>query len=793
MNRIWPNLIAALLAVFALPGPGHAAVTGDSWLTKEEKAWIAAHPTVRVALSASLPVEYFDDGVARGLSVDYTRLIAERTGLKFVYVRTDGKSKPDMLRNAEADLCFVISHKEFASTSLGISSVPTKTVHPLLIVSRQGQSLIGDPRQLEGKTVAILNGWQFEDELKAAVPGIALIKGVDASDVLAKLLAKEADFAIGTELLFLPYLHRRWEGQLQLAGIYGTRLGRMAALTREDDVALQSILQKIFSSLTTEETHDLYRDWLDRSAPEVPSHEALGRHFAFELALAGLLVLLASLLIVQLYRQRTAAVRNERDKARFMAIVSHEIRSPMNAVLAAVELLRNTKLDEQQQHFARLADNGGLTLLRLVDDVLDISKVEAGQLKLEREPADLAELARNVVELHRLRAHEKNITLHLALQPLPPWLMLDSARVAQVLHNLISNAIKFTEIGGVEVAVAASAASPGWLDLCIDVRDTGIGISAETQTRLFQPYMQAAATYKRSGGTGLGLVICRELATLMDGTISLTSDLGKGTTVRFLFKAEEVMPGDPRIPVEAAPALAERTAQAQREDAAGGRLNFLVVEDTPANQEVLRAQIDSLGFDAEVVGDGAQAEAAFGRCAFDLVLMDCDLPDTDGYTLAMVFREMEDELGRKRTPIVAISASNDERHVSRCFESGMDGVLSKPIRMGKLQDIIELWCGMRTEPREPIAVAPAGLSRTHLREDLRVLRESLAAHDTDSALRAAHRLHGAALVLGLARIAQAAGHVEALLRAGADGEVDASFASLQACWDSEEETVSEKD
>ncbi|MGJ7571342.1 ATP-binding protein [Variovorax sp. RB2P76] len=791
MRLFWRRLLAVSAALSALASFGCAAA-GSSLLSEEENAWIAQHRTLRVALSqTSLPMEYLDKGVMRGLSIEYANLIARRTGLRFVYVSDADKPKRQLLKDREADLSFAITYNDFPLVASGVAAVPTKAAHPLLVISRVGQSVVKDPAQFKGKTVAVLEGWPFEDELKSAAPGVTLVKAANGPDVLAKLVAEKADFAIGNELIFLPYLHRRLEGQLQIAGIYGTRLGGATVLIREDDAVLRSILEKTLASLTAEEAHELYGRWLDRDSPDVPSAEALGRHFALELSLASLLVLLLAIVLVQFYRQRESAVRNEREKARFLAIVSHEIRSPMNAVLAAVELLRNTTLNEQQRHFAQLANSGGLTLLRLIEDVLDISKLEAGQLRLDREPVDLNALVRNIADLHRLRAHEKKIALDVTASPLPSWLMLDEARVAQILHNLISNAIKFTQTGGVTVAVAISAAKPGWADLVVEVADTGIGVSPETQARLFLPYVQAAQTYKRSGGTGLGLAICRELATLMGGRIELASKLGEGTTVTLSLTAEVVADDDPRIATRTLDTGLQDVAARARLVESRGRLRVLVVEDTPVNQQVLQAQIESLGCEVEMAVDGAQAEVAFAKGSFDLILMDCDLPDTDGYTLSTVLREVEGELERTRTPIIAISASNDEAHVERCFASGMDGVLSKPIRTSKLQNVIELWCAPPNETPASadapevlpdVPAAACSTVRAHLQADLNAVCDAMAANDTDAACRAAHRLHGAALTLGLDTLAQPAGQLEALLRTGAGDESRSALASLLECW-----------
>lgn len=210
----------------------------------------------------------------------------------------------------------------------------------------------------------------------------------------------------------------------------------------------------------------------------------------------------------------------------FLAVMGHEIRSPMNAVLAAMELLGHTRLNEQQRHFVHLANGGANALVRLLDTVLDTPGSGARALRLSIEPTDVTALVQGVVGLHRLRAREKHLSLNVSIHTTLPLLLLDSSRLTQIFHNLLSNAIKFTDAGGVDIKLCLVGSQADGQQLQVKVRDTGIGMSDAVQASLFRPYAQATHSYKRSGGTGLGLVICQQLANLMQGSLTLNSEPG---------------------------------------------------------------------------------------------------------------------------------------------------------------------------------------------------------------------------------------------------------------------------
>ncbi|MGY2409394.1 ATP-binding protein [Pseudomonas pergaminensis] len=749
-------------------------------LSVEERAWIEHHSVLRVAVVSSLsPIEYVENGRLKGLSAEYLQLIADKTGMKIDYVAAHSiQERIELLTTGQADLISTVrlNGPGVKDPRLLLTSAYLNTT--TVIITRIGRPPLFETEQLDRLTVTLPSFDRYKDFLATKAPGAKLIIGGSALTMLQQVAEGTADAAVATEAYLLPFLYRQFQGQLQISGVLTGMASQIGMGTRKDEPLLHSIIQKTLDSVTPDEVRILHANWLREHATQDLTIREVVFHYPHELALIVLVVLLLLITIYQTQRMRQRAERNEREKAMFLAVMSHEIRSPMNAVVAAVELLRNTPLDKQQQHFADLANHGAQSLLRLLNDVLDISKLDAGQVKLEYEPVNISTLVNNVVDLHRLRAREKHLSIGVAREPHLPLLMLDSTRVGQVLHNLLSNAIKFTETGGVEVAyVISDLNTPRRKQLRLTVTDTGIGLSPESQARLFQPYSQAAQSYKRSGGTGLGLVICRDLLKLMGGTLTLDSTLGEGTRFELSLTAE-------LAPPDSMEAEAVRPATIWSAVPAPMTLRILVVEDTVANQAVLQAQIEGFGCTPVIARDGAQAVDCFEQGSYDLILMDCDLPDQDGYSLTRLFRMIEKDAAQARCPIIAISASTDNEHVTRCFDAGMDGVLSKPISLGKLQDAIELWCGVTlTLLPQPFAHR-VPVDRQHILEalerDLLALLEGMTLRSLEPALHAAHRLHGAARTIEWAAVARESGQLEVLLRAATPWNDPGYCTTLQA-------------
>lgn len=764
-KRGWVRVLSAIgcLALSALASGDHQS--SELILSDEERAWIAANPVVRVGVWRDLPpLEYMQGKELKGLSDDYLDYITHKTGLTFTYVPAQlFQDRVNLLMNKQIDLISTVRINGPVGADPRLIHTSAYLNSTAVVITRIRHPPVLEAHQLNHLRVTMPYFDRYREVISLKAPDAELVTGGAALTMLQQVADGEADAAVATEAYLMPFLYREFQGRLQISGVLTDMSSQLGMSTRNDETVLHSIIQKALSSISSDEIRLLHAKWLQEHAGRNLSLAEITDHYPHEVALLVTVLLLLCVLVYLTHRMRQRAERNEQEKTMFLAVMSHEIRSPMNAVLAAVELLRNTPLDKQQQHFADLANNGANSLLTLLNDVLDISKLDAGQVKLELEPVNVATLVRNVVDLQCLRAREKHISLSVDGEPNPPLLMLDDARLGQVLHNLISNAIKFTEVGGVEVRFSVMAVhSDKQRRLHIAVTDTGIGIAEEAQARLFQPYAQAARSYKRSGGTGLGLAICRDLLKLMQGEISLSSEPGKGTKVELSLLAEVAPP-------VAAASESSIPAALPAANAHASNLRILVVEDTPANQAVLQAQIEGFGCTPVIARDGAQAIACFEQGVYDLVLMDCDLPDQDGYSLTSLFRIMEEDAGQTRCPIIAISASTDNKHITRCFDSGMDGILGKPISLGKLQDAIELWCGVTLKllPTPFAGQSPLGQAQIHdaLEQDLHALLEAVVLRNTDLARHAAHRLYGAALSVDWPEVAKAAGRIEELLRA----------------------------
>ncbi len=389
---------------------------------------------------------------------------------------------------------------------------------------------------------------------------------------------------------------------------------------------------------------------------------------------------------------RDAAEQGARARSDFLAVMSHEVRTPMNAVIGMTSLMLDTPLSDEQRSFTETIRTSGEALLTLLNDALDYTKIEAGRVVLEALAFDPADEVRQVVDLMRGAAHASGNTLRVIVDgALPSAVRSDPGRIRQVLLNLVSNAVKFTRDGAVEVRVSARREDKR-LWLRVAVSDTGIGIGPESLTQLFQPFTQAdASTTRRFGGTGLGLAISRRVASLLGGDVAVESEAGRGSTFTLS------VPVEPVAPSGEVPAVAPRSASS----APGPRLRVLVAEDNAVNQKVITLMLERMGHRVDVACNGAEALEALARAPYDAVLMDVQMPELDGVSAARRIRERERE---RRTPIIALTANADIDEERRCLDAGMDDFLAKPVRRERLEASLER---LMLLPRVTVTSAPS--------------------------------------------------------------------------------------
>jgi signal transduction histidine kinase/HPt (histidine-containing phosphotransfer) domain-containing protein len=490
----------------------------------------------------------------------------------------------------------------------------------------------------------------------------------------------------------------------------------------------------------------------------------------------------------QLKHAHAAALEAARLKSQFVANMSHELRTPLNGVLGMVGMLADTALSAEQREYVGLARRSGEALLAVINDVLDFSKLEAGRFELESIAFDPRELAEDIVELHAKDARDKRLTLEVALAPdLPARLEGDPGRLRQVLANFLSNAIKFTERGGVTVGLRLDAADQDSVTLRAEVRDTGIGLTPEQSAKLFQPFTQADGSItRRFGGTGLGLAIARELAERMGGTVGVAGTPGAGSTFWFTARLGKVATPERG---GAPPVRARVPRNLQRFKA-----RLLLVEDNPINQRVAAVMLQRLGCRVDLAGNGREALELLARIPYDLVFLDCQMPVMDGFETARRIRALEQD-GR-HLPLIAVTAHALAGDREQCLDAGMDDYLPKPVTIDALHRKLVQWLpeaartgapavtGKSQDVAPPLETRVIDELRTLMADEFPVvigeyldmaprylaqLRAAADAGDTRRFLHAVHSLKGASVNVGAAQLAH---HCEEAARLGPDSKIE---------------------
>jgi signal transduction histidine kinase/HPt (histidine-containing phosphotransfer) domain-containing protein/FixJ family two-component response regulator len=523
---------------------------------------------------------------------------------------------------------------------------------------------------------------------------------------------------------------------------------------------------------------------------------------AISVALGMQMILMLALLSVFADRKLKAANAAADAKSTFLATMSHEIRTPMNGVIGMIELLERSGLRADQMKMLSTIRGSSLSLLRIIDDILDFSKIEAQKLDIHPEIVSLKDLIEDVHHVYSGNASSKRLLItHRVDTALSPALTVDPLRLRQILGNFVSNAIKFTSHGRVEITADLIERKYGEDRVRFSVKDTGIGISEEHQRLLFQPFAQAeSSTTHRFGGTGLGLVICRRLAALMGGSITMVSAPGAGTTMTLdlslLIADPALLPKDnPDVPDSFSASLeTRRTAPDVAQAEAEGTL-ILLADDHPTNRSLLMRQVNLLGYAAESARNGVEALSLWKSGRFSLLLTDCNMPEMDGYELAKTIRASEAATDSRHYPIIACTANAMGGEAEICLAAGMDDYLVKPVELKKLLAKLERWLPIPARPAAPpvlsavarrartpidrvalarVSAGDAAVERDIFIEferanegDAALLRQAVADGDSAQVKRLAHLIKGGCAMVGALALANVCERIE---RASRDGD-----------------------
>jgi signal transduction histidine kinase/response regulator of citrate/malate metabolism len=741
IRKDWPELIPILNKAIAalqqddLPRiinkwfgqwPRLSAATGVT-LTSEERAWLDKQHTVRVRIADWPPFLIVSDNEPpQGIVIEYLRLIGERTGIRFKNEVTDqplAEFLESMKQRQGPDMTAVIVPTPERDQYLSFSK--TYISSPYVIFIRGQDKPILDISGLAGKNLAVPRGFAMQEQLVRDYPAIRLALFDSDEEALEAVATGQADAYIGNLTVASHIIHRRGFSSLQVTAAGPFKEQSISMGNRNDWPELTSIINKALASITAEEKTAIRNKYLAIKYEQgINKAEVLKWLLIVGGAASGIVLVFLFWNRrlsheIRNRKQTEKALKKARDdaetanqaKSSFLANMSHELRTPLNAILGFSSMLaREQNAPADQHEKLNIINRSGEHLLAMINDVLDLSKIEAGSVEMQENPFDLAALIGEISEMIQSRATEKGLSVAVKAESTRfPYVKADMEKLRQILINLLSNAVKFTDEGGV-ILRCVTGPIPEETKRCrilIEVEDTGPGIDPARQAKIFEPFVQASDASVRKG-TGLGLSICKKFADFMGGTIELESEVGKGSLFRVRLPAEIAEASDIKAPVDDKPRLiglapAEKTWR------------ILVADDNRENLILLKSLLEKVGFLVLEAKNGQEAVAAFKKGSPDLVWMDMRMPVMDGYEAVRQIRRCS---GGKTVPIIAITASAFGEQRPEILAVGCNDMVIKPFRAHEIFDVMGRFLDLEYIYEPEREAAPARIGEVGLTSDM---------------------------------------------------------------------------
>lgn len=715
-RKDWPELQSIINKVFLQTEPERKAIieywlghqtdinmaTNPAELSIEEKKWLKQHPIIRVGFDHHwAPIEFLgEDNIPKGVSIEYAHLLEDILGSQFEFsIGLSWAESLDKLKKGELDLIPAVTRNKQREKDYAFT--PPYIYMPNGIFSAVDQLYISGLETLKNKRILVVEGYSIHRWVSSTYPELQIETVKNITEGLKKLNNGKAYAFIGNMVTTSYYIKKTGLEKIRLVGDV-SYTNDLSIAVRKDWEILAKILQKGIKAIPQSKKNEIYSKWVSIKYNPSIDYTLLWQVLGISSFILLSIIYWNRRLAQEISQRRQieseliiakqAAEKATQAKSEFIANMSHEIRTPLNAVIGMGNLIQRTELSKQQAEYMEKMHSSSEALLVIINDILDFSKGEAGKLKLNRVNFSLNRMLKRVVHSIETPAIQKQLDLHVHIDPsIPNYLMGDSQKIGQILRNFGANAIKFTPSGSVTISTKLISCEENTIKISFSVSDTGIGISQAYQKSLFKPFSQGDSSITRKfGGTGLGLVICRQLAQLMDGTIRLESELNQGSSFIFTVNLQQSQQETPLLNAHNTPSMSSAIRPLHG-------VRILLVDDDKINQFLAKEYLQDFGAKIKIADNGESAINLLKIKHFDLVLMDIQMPVLDGHEATRIIRTHKQW---RDLPIIALTAHALDSERKKCLATGMNDYLTKPIDPKKLRDITLKWASQTRQKNE---------------------------------------------------------------------------------------------